>query len=359
MATFGCGSSDSNVPPATGSGGSNGSGGVGSGGAASGGSVGTGGNPDGTGGSASTGTGGASDNDAGNLDAVGTPDAAADTSVQMMAPPMSAQDLCTAFCTRVTTCDTTRDLQTCTNACTNADAALFPRLRADLVAATAQCVQTKDCATIAHETALQGCVNEAAAALGPSPTATGFCDAFNTGETRCSVTVDKTDCLLKSKIYSDATLTNATACAGKGCSLIYACAAATLTTSAGSWSLGGGINPGKRCGGTAEPCSQLEFNPNSCMAAGCTPGGSCGGSSLPCNFFNNEETSCTRAGCTYTGTTCSGTPTACSTATSATACQSLEDCFWDTTCSGTVPTCSTLSVSACHAQPGCVVQDAI
>jgi hypothetical protein len=201
------------------------------------------------------------------------------------------------------------------------------------------------------------CIGEVAAAVGPTPKATGFCDALDTSETRCAITIDKADCLTRAKIYSDNTLTDATACTTKSCSLIYQCAAATLTETMGSWALGGGLKPGRRCAGTASPCSNSYYSMASCQAAGCTFSGTCTGSVQPCASAGLSQYSCERqAGCTWSGTACSGTPTPCASQTSQTICQGY--CYWQSQCTGTVPACATLSVAGCAMQPGCMVQDA-
>jgi len=272
--------------------------------------------------------------------------------------PASAMDLCTSYCQRVSTCDTTRDDQTCVASCTNANAAVFPKLRVDLLDAAAACVAQDDCATITHDGALASCMVEAAAGVGPSAKATAFCTSLDTADTTCGVTLDKATCLGEAKIYSDDTLTNATACTAKTCTLIYSCASATLTPSTGAGALGGGLSPGKRCGGTAESCSAFGFNQTQCQASGCHFSAICEGSSPQCSF-ESSQFSCTEIpGCTWSGSACTGTPTPCASFTSQAMCQTSFECFWEGMCTGTPPACSTLSTTTCASQGGCMVQSA-
>ena len=125
---------------------------------------------------------------------------------------------------------------------------------------------------------LRNCAVEAAAIIGPSATATALCAATDTAQSQCGVTIDKADCLTTTKVYSDATLTEAMACTSKSCSLIFPCASATLNGATGSWSLGGGIHPGKKCSGIATQCPSLAYQMTSCQAAGCTYAATCTGS---------------------------------------------------------------------------------
>ncbi len=278
--------------------------------------------------------------------------------LSMTTMPASAMDLCASFCQRVSTCDTTRDDQTCVASCTNANAAVFPKLRVDLIDAAAACVAQDDCATITHDGALASCMVEAAAGVGPSAKATAFCTALDTADTTCGVTLDKATCLGEAKIYSDDTLTSATACTTKTCTLIYSCASATLTPSTGAGALGGGLSPGKRCGGTAELCDEFAFSQTQCQAAGCHFGGFCEGGTPTCSFESSQFSCSEIPGCTWSGSACSGTATPCASFTAQTTCQTSVECFWEGACTGTPPACSTLSTTVCASQGGCMVQAA-
>jgi hypothetical protein len=289
----------------------------------------------------------------------GAADVSTDSAPPLTAMPTSAMDLCTSFCQRVSTCDTTRDDQTCVASCTNANAAVFPKLRTDLVDAAAACVAQDDCATITRDGALASCLVEAAAGVGPSAKATAFCTALDTAETTCGVTLDKATCLGEAKIYGDDTLTSAAACTTKTCSLIYSCASATLTLSAGTGALGGGLSPGKRCGGTPEPCGEFEFSQTQCQASGCHFSAICEGGSPSCSFESSQGLCSEIPGCTWSGSACTGTATPCASFTTQSTCQTSFECFWEGNCTGTPPACSTLSTTACPSQGGCMVQDAL
>ena len=200
---------------------------------------------------------------------------------------------------------------------------------------------------------------EAAAGVSPSAKATAFCTALDTAETTCGVTLDKATCLGEAKIYGDDTLTSATACTTKTCTLIYSCASATLTPSTGAGALGGGLSPGKRCAGNAEPCAEFEFSQTQCQASGCHFSAVCEGSSPPCSFESSQGACIEIPGCTWSGSACTGTATPCSSFTTQTMCQTSFECFWEGNCAGTPPACSTLSTTACASQGGCMVQDAL
>ena len=303
------------------------------------------------GGSVVVGTGGAAP----------TPDGGqSDVAIGPVTTPTSAMELCRSFCTRLNTCDTSRDLQTCVNACTNSNAALFPKLRTDIITSVATCIKQKDCATIAQDTSLRSCMIEAAAVIGPSPAVTSYCTAVDTAQTQCGVTIDKADCLTSVKVYTDATVADAMACAAKSCSLIYACTAATFTQTSGAWALGGGIKPGKKCSGTAYPCSNFSFSSvaTQCQAAGCAFAPTCTGT-VYCSYGSTMASCQAIAGCTW-GTTCTGVPTlTCASLTTSAACSAQLGCSASGNCTGTVPTCSTLGVATCSAHPGCLIQDAL
>jgi len=274
--------------------------------------------------------------------------------------PTTALELCRAFCQRLTTCDTSRDLQTCVNACTNANSAVFTKLRTEVVTSIATCVAQKDCATIAQDTFLRSCTLEAGAAIGPSAAVTAYCNALDVAQTQCGVTIDKSDCLTSTKIYADTSVTEAAACNAKSCSLIYGCASATLTQASGSWALGGGLKPGKKCTGTANPCSYFSSSSGTqCMAAGCTYTPTCTGT-IYCSSQFTMAACQAITGCAWSGTACSGTPTVNCAAQPPASCTALSSsCFASGTCTGTVPACATLGASACTSHPGCLVQDAL
>jgi hypothetical protein len=130
-----------------------------------------------------------------------------------------------------------------------------------------------------------------------------------------------------------------------------------LTAAMGTSALGGGLRPGKKCGGVAQVCNFFRMDPSGCQAAGCTTSGTCGGGPPLCNFETDQAT-CVRGGCTWNGTACTGTPTKCSDLTTMTSCRAAFDCFWVGQCSGSVPTCASLSAAKCGMQSGCYQQDA-
>ena len=59
-----------------------------------------------------------------------------------------AASFCSSLCGRQESCDTSLDVQTCRNSCTNGYAAVFPKLRQDVVGLIVQCFDAKDCKTV-------------------------------------------------------------------------------------------------------------------------------------------------------------------------------------------------------------------
>ena len=73
--------------------------------------------------------------------------ASGDTS-QTVPAVTDAASFCGAMCGRVQACDKAVDTQTCENECTNGNAAVFPRLRRDVVELIVGCFDKKDCKTV-------------------------------------------------------------------------------------------------------------------------------------------------------------------------------------------------------------------
>lgn len=140
----------------------------------------------------------------------------------------TADAFCGKYCGRVQTCDNATDEQTCTNACVNANAAVFPKLRPDVVDAIASCFDEKDCKTVLGGGAIATCASEAVASVAPSSVATEYCDELDAAAKKCGKSRDKASCLNTAKLYNDTALTGARACAQKACADIDTCVSAAL-----------------------------------------------------------------------------------------------------------------------------------
>lgn len=147
-----------------------------------------------------------------------------------------ASSFCAAMCHRVQSCDTSTDSQTCENQCTNGNAAVFPRLRSDVVQLIVSCFDGKDCKTVLGGGFVGACTSDAIASVAPSAAASSFCDALATAKKTCSggTSSTKADCLNSAKLYDDQAIGQAQNCVKRGCSEIDTCVSAVFGSLGGS-----------------------------------------------------------------------------------------------------------------------------
>jgi hypothetical protein len=139
-----------------------------------------------------------------------------------------AASFCGSLCGRQEACDTSLDVQTCKNSCTNGFAAVFPKLRQDVVSLIVECFDAKDCKTVLEGNVVGTCAEEAVASVAPSGEATAFCDNLAAAKKKCGSTTTKAMCLDQAKLYSDETIIEAANCSDRPCNEIDRCVAATF-----------------------------------------------------------------------------------------------------------------------------------
>lgn len=140
-----------------------------------------------------------------------------------------AASFCSSLCGRQESCDTSLDVQTCRNSCTNGYAAVFPKLRQDVVGLIVQCFDAKDCKTVLEGSVVATCAEEAVASVAPSAEATSFCDGLASAKKKCGGSSStKAACLDQAKLYSDDAIIEAANCTDRPCSEIDRCVAATF-----------------------------------------------------------------------------------------------------------------------------------
>lgn len=149
-------------------------------------------------------------------------------------PTADAESFCGSLCGRQETCDTSLDVQTCKNSCTNNFAAVFPKLRQDVVSLIVECFDAKDCRTVLEGNVVGTCAEEAVASVAPSGEATAFCDGLAAAKKKCGSTTTKAACLDQAKLYSDEAIVEAANCSDRPCSEIDRCVAATFGELGGS-----------------------------------------------------------------------------------------------------------------------------
>jgi hypothetical protein len=151
-----------------------------------------------------------------------------------------AASFCSAMCGREQACDKTIDTQTCENTCTNANAAVFPRLRSDVVQLVVSCFDEKDCKTVLGGEFVGACTADAIASVAPSTAASSFCDALATAKKTCSgsQSTTKAQCLDSAKLYGDLAIAQAQNCVKRGCSEIDTCVAAVFGSIGGTGGAG-------------------------------------------------------------------------------------------------------------------------
>jgi hypothetical protein len=140
-----------------------------------------------------------------------------------------AASFCGSLCGRQESCDTSLDVQTCKNSCTNGFAAVFPKLRQDVVGLIVECFGAKDCKTVLEGSVVATCAEEAVASVAPSSQATAFCDELSAAKKKCgSTSTTKAACLDQAKLYSDTAIAEAANCADRPCTEMDRCVAATF-----------------------------------------------------------------------------------------------------------------------------------
>lgn len=190
-----------------------------------------------------------------------------------------AATFCTAMCSREQSCDKTVDTQTCENQCTNANAAVFPRLRGDVVDLVVSCFDGKDCKTVLDGEFLGACTADAVATVAPSTAAAAFCDALASAKKNCSGgdTTTKASCLNSAKLYSDLAIVQAQNCVKRSCTEIDTCVSAVFG------SLGGASASSSSSSSSSGSCSGKFTDLGSCTTCAqtscCTEASACYGDS--------------------------------------------------------------------------------
>lgn len=189
-----------------------------------------------------------------------------------------AASFCGSLCGRQEACDTSIDVQTCENSCTNGFAAVFPKLRQDVVGLIVQCFDAKDCKTVLEGSVVATCADEAVASVAPSAEATSFCDGLSAAKKKCgSSSTTKAACLDQAKLYSDAAIIEAANCSDRPCTEIDRCVAATFGELGGT---GTTTTPKKtnQCTGQfsdLESCQSCAEDACCTQAAACAEDSSC------------------------------------------------------------------------------------
>ncbi len=205
---------------------------------------------------------------------------------------VDAESFCTSLCDRQQACDTGLDHQTCKNACTNQNAAVFPKLREDVVSLIVECFGAKDCKTVLQGDVVGTCASEAVASVAPSAAAKAYCDKYSAAKKKCGTTVATAECLNGAKLYDDEAIAQAQNCNGRPCGEIEACVAAAF----------GEIGTGKVTKPAEPTCSTAQFSDlGSCAtcaagaccseASACAADSSCRVLMRYCSYANSGGTS--------------------------------------------------------------------
>lgn len=180
-----------------------------------------------------------------------------------------AASFCGALCDRENQCDTSLDGQTCKNSCTNSTAAVFPRLRSDVVQLIVTCFDDKDCKSVLGGDVVGTCASEAVARVAPSDAAVAYCDALTSAKQKCGGATSKATCLDTAKLYSDDAIAEAQNCAARACTEIDACVGAVFgafgTTTKTSSSSGSSGSSSNSCAGDFPELQSCE----SCAESSC------------------------------------------------------------------------------------------
>jgi hypothetical protein len=165
--------------------------------------------------------------DSPNVGPMGNGNAGAATSETLPAI-RDAASFCAALCDRQQDCDNGLDVQTCKNDCKNRQAAVFPKLRADVVELIASCFAQKDCKSVLAGEVITECAAEGVASVAPSDTAIAYCAAYEKAKKKCGSSAVKATCLEQAKLYSDDTIDEAANCNSRPCGEIDTCVGASF-----------------------------------------------------------------------------------------------------------------------------------
>jgi hypothetical protein len=178
---------------------------------------------------------------------------------------VSAESFCTSLCDRQQSCDKGLDHQTCKNACTNQNAAVFPKLREDVVNLIVECFGNKDCKTVLQGDVVGTCASEAVASVAPSAAAKSYCEKYSDAKKKCGTTVTTATCLNSAKLYDDEAIAQAQNCNGRPCGEIESCVAAAF----------GEIGAGKVTKPPEATCSTSQFSDLGTTCSTCAAGSCC------------------------------------------------------------------------------------
>jgi hypothetical protein len=203
-----------------------------------------------------------------------------------------AATFCQALCDREQACDTALDHQTCKNSCTNKNAAVFPKLREDVVDLIVTCFDAKDCKTVLGGSVVETCASEAVASVAPSEAATKYCEAYGKAKTKCGITTAKADCLNQAKLYGDGAIAEAQNCAERSCTEIDACVAASF---GGFGASSPPKNPTNSCSGKFTDlgtCSSCAETTCCAQATACAADSSCRAILVACANGGTSSSAC-------------------------------------------------------------------
>lgn len=134
------------------------------------------------------------------------------------------EEWCGGLCQARETCDRTYDAATCSSACKNQSAAVFPKLRADVLVSQMECFASSDCKTVLDQKASQTCAATAAASVAPSDLCKEFCTQMSTKAVSCSFEkLSVASCLETFKVFADSAHEEGTGCLQKGCQDVGRC----------------------------------------------------------------------------------------------------------------------------------------
>ncbi len=137
-------------------------------------------------------------------------------------------DACARICARHVTCDNSVDADTCKARCENTNALFLSKVNPEFEREFVTCIDGVACRELDAGTAVGECTAQARARLAPSSAGTKFCDDYAKAASHCGGSVDKAQCYLEVKVYSDDALSGAARCFSKNCSDVDDCVAASL-----------------------------------------------------------------------------------------------------------------------------------
>jgi hypothetical protein len=135
--------------------------------------------------------------------------------------------MCNGICWHESQCGSMQNPSDCESSC-ESQGLVRAEWRGDFTSDLEGCFANSSCSNV-NGTAFSDCMNKALLQISPTAADQAFCSALAAAEPACGATTfSEQDCLNRTSIFSDPSLSTAKACTTESCSNAAACVSATL-----------------------------------------------------------------------------------------------------------------------------------